>query len=159
MRKPVRRRPVVESLESLMLLSTFASTHAVAAEVSARGVNAGPIVLEGSARGFYRSGRAPGSPISFMARGNISPLGPATIKGTFQATVNPPTGTVVISAGRRGAVFATLASTEDPNVVTYTITGGRGRFAGASGNGTATINFSTPNARGRGTYSTVFHPA
>jgi|GEM_PF-5395903 len=161
MRRQVRRRPVVESLESLTLLSALATTatHAVAAEVSARPTNVGPIELVGTAKGVYRNGQAAGAPISFVARGNISPLGRSTIRGNFQATVSPPTGSVTFSEGRRGEVTATLAATEDPSIVTYTITGGKGRFASATGSGTATISFAKANARGLGSYSTTFHPA
>jgi hypothetical protein len=157
MRKLVRRRPEFESLESLTLLSGFATaTHSVAAEVAERATNLGPIVLAGTARGTYRSGATAGSPVTFSATGNISPLGRSTIKGSFQVTVLNPTGTVVISAGRRGAVTADLGGTASSNVVRYTITGGSGRFAGATGSGTATITFSSPDAQGRGRYSTTF---
>jgi hypothetical protein len=139
------------------LLSGFATaTHAAAAEIAERATNLGSIVLSGTAGGTYRTGATAGSPVTFSATGNISPLGRSTIKGSFQITVLNPTGTVVVSAGRRGAVIANISGTASSNVVTYTITGGTGRFAGAAGSGTATITFSPPNARGQGHYSTTF---
>jgi len=142
-RKRFRRRPEFESLESMVLLSGgFAPEHGLAALVVTGPKVKTPIALTGSAIGNYRFGHGLGTPINFGAIGLIKPLGGLTLKGSMLFEIQNPTGQVTISTSH-GKVFATLSATSPGSVFSYTITGGTGKWANASGTGDAFV-FTVP---------------
>jgi hypothetical protein len=102
--------------------------------------------LSGTASGTYRAGGA-GS-FNFSGKGTVSPLGRATVKGSLLM----PTGQMTI-ATRHGKVFANLSTTGLSTTVlntsvSYTITGGTGQFAGASGTGAGFLSISPAHGKG-----------
>jgi hypothetical protein len=150
-RLTIRWRPELESLESMVLLSGVAGAaerpaYAAAAMVATRPVSNAVVSLSGSASGTYRAGRALGSPYSFSGKGNISPLGRASVKGSLQLAAQ--TGQMTV-ATRHGKIFANLSTPGGVGPpVNYTITGGTGQFAGASGTGTGVLSTSPSHGRG-----------
>jgi hypothetical protein len=143
-----RRRPEFEALESMLLLSGASATDhhpAAAAAVGRPSLALGS--LFGTASGTYSFGRAAGAPVTFSGKGNVSPLGRATVRGSLQLAVASPSGRMIISA-RHGKVFADLSTAGLGAPVFYTITGGTGRWAGAAGLGEAIVN--TVPSHGKG---------
>src|SRR5262245_33067420 len=138
-RKKFSRRPELESLETMVLLSGVSVLRhsGVAVLVAREPQSSGPILLSGTARGTFRSGRGAGAPTSFSAKGSIGPLGKATLKGSLQFHVANPTGSVTLSVKNKGKLFASLSTQGLGSPVFYTITGGTGAFAGDSGSGEA----------------------
>jgi hypothetical protein len=162
-RMTYRRRPEFESLESMVLLSGVAAAgrHAAAALVATRPVTDALVSLSGTAAGTYRSGKAAGSPVTFTARGSVSPLGKAKVTGSLQLSIASPTGTMTIAAGHN-KVFANLSTKGlgAPVFINITITGGAGKFAGASGSGEAIVNIVPANGKGpaHGHLTITFQP-
>jgi hypothetical protein len=140
-RKKFCRRPELESLEAMVLLSgTSVVRHSgVAALVAPVAKTAGPIVLSGSARGTFQAEGGAGAPTSFSGKGHISPLGNATLKGSLQLAIANPTGSVTLTVKKHGQLFASLSTKGLGSPVFYTITGGTGTFAGDSGSGEAIL--------------------
>jgi hypothetical protein len=143
-RKKFGRRPELESLEAMVLLSgTSVVRHSVgAALVAPVAKTSGPIVLSGTARGTFQSGRGAVAATSFSAKGPISPLGKATLRGTLQLQTANPTGSVTLTVKKHGQLFASLTTKGLGSPVFYTITGGTGTFAGDSGSGEAILTTS-----------------
>ncbi len=150
-RRTYRRRPEFESLESMVLLSGIAAAehehHAAAAMVATKPVREALISLSGTASGTYRSGRAAGSPYTFTGKGTVSPLGRATVSGSLQLAVSAPTGQITV-ATRHGKIFASLSTSGLGAPVFYSITGGTGRFAGATGHGAGDLNIVQGHGKG-----------
>jgi hypothetical protein len=139
-----RRRPELESLESMVLLSGMVAAehpHHAAAAIFAthQPVTHAVVSLSGTARGTYR---ATGSGFTFTGTGTVSPLGHSTLKGSLLI----PTGQLTVST-RHGKVFANLSLPQLGAPVSYTITGGTGQFAGASGNGAGILSFVPAHGR------------
>jgi hypothetical protein len=170
-RKRFRRRPEFDSLETMVLLSGISVVEhtGVAALVAPVAKSGGskstttPIVLSGTAKGTFQTGRGAGAPTSFNAKGVITPLGHATLKGSIQPALfaqisrqhipitvgtgkgvpsnSPahPTGTVTLAVRKHGKVFASLSTQGSGSPVFYRITGATGTYTNVSGSGEAII--------------------
>jgi hypothetical protein len=154
MRQSFRRRPEVESLESMVLLSGLSMVErpGVAALVARQAQINSSTPLSGTATGTYTERR--GAPIHFSAKGSFSSLGNSTLKGTLNLSTGNASGKVTISVKKQGKVFANLTEAGVGSPVLYTITGGTGKLAGASGSGEAF--FTVGVGRGRGTSHGMF---
>ena len=140
-RKTVRRRPELESLESMLLLSGIAvDGHHAAAALVAPAITS---PLSGTASGTFRVSKSEqaGAPVSFMTQGNISPVGHLTAKGTFPLFASTAPQSVIIST-RHAKVTATLGAVQFGTPVAYQITGATGKYkflVGDSGEATLTV--------------------
>ena len=151
MKKSTRIRPVLESLESMMLLSTaMAHAHAVTqpaahvalvqattATVSAESTT---VVLHGTIKG---TGKISGTSLAVNGSGKLGQVGTATLKASG-SLANPPSSLTL--ATKKGNLY--LASSTTPLIsgtsgsTTYTITGGTKLYADATGSGSASATFS-----------------
>ena len=145
-RTRLRRRPELESLETVVLLSGISGA---AANVAREPLAGGPIVLSGIASGTYKTTKI-GEPTTFSEKGVISPLGKATIKGSIDYLEVNPTGTVTLTGvgKKHGKVFASVSTAGPYSPVYYTITGATGEYAGDTGSGVALV--SSAPAKGKG---------
>jgi hypothetical protein len=157
MRQRFCRRPEVESLESMVLLSglSIAQRPGAAALVAHEAQTSSPVQISGTAKGTYAAGRAVGAPVHFSAKGSLTPVGRATLTGTLQLATASPSGTLTISVKKQGKVFASLTTAGLGSPVFYTITGGTGTLAGESGSGEALVT-TVPTGRGRGRFTIDF---
>lgn len=135
-------RPAVESLESLMLMTAAPGRlHAMvmpAAEVATQATPA--IALHGTIRG---TGTLVGSTLTVHAAGQLGKVGLATI--TASGSITDPPASITL-ATRRGKLVLTAVT---PAVIAgtsgsvhYTITGGTGAYAHATGSGTIAGSYS-----------------
>ncbi len=136
-RKELRRRPELESLETMVLLSGISAVdHAGGEAMLAREpVADASIVLVGTAKGTYKTSSSFLS--TFNEKGTISPLGKVKIKGSIQYGILHPTGTVTVSSAtkKHGKITASLTTAGPDDPVFYTITSSSGIFAGDTGSG------------------------
>jgi hypothetical protein len=126
--KPKQRRPEVESLESMTLLSGVAAmVHPAAPQT---------LHLVGTLHGTFTSTRGAG-PSSVTASGTLTPLGKVNFTGKLPtASLSATSGNVSLS-NKQGKLLIGL------NVVglsgTYTINGGTKAYAGDTGTGSFSI--------------------
>jgi hypothetical protein len=148
-RKTCRRQPEFETMETLVLLSgaSIVGQHGVAALV-ARGPHVtGPIVLMGTVNGTYKADEGLKGPIRFDVKdATVHPLGKASVKGSVQVGALGFTGSSILRS-LHGAVFTNLSTSGPGSLLIYTITGGSGKFAGATGHGVASFT-TTPSRSG-----------
>jgi hypothetical protein len=127
MRKTLRRRPEVETLESLPLLSGIAAAP-------------GPLQLAGSLRG---SASTQGSP-TFHATGTLGAVGDVTAAGHGSIeTVTGPNGSFSFLT-KRGRIFVAtdVAPTGRRSFSgDYTIQGGSASYAGETGTGLFAVTY------------------
>ena len=156
MKKSTRIRPAVESLESMMLLSTAAvnlhalaqpTAHVVTAEATAPVVN-----LQGTLHG---TGKISGTSATVSGSGNLGKVGTATFKLNANLT-NPPTS--VTLSTKKGNLYlqasSSLVGAGSTGSTTYTITGGTKSYLNATGSGTVTGSYSL--AKGKVTLTIHF---
>jgi hypothetical protein len=133
-RRPVRRSPNLEALESKLLLSGSSDLHSqpTAALVAPVEKSTAPILLVGTLKGTYRE--QGGNPYAYTLSesGSLTPIGKATMKGSINYI--SLTGSASIS-GKHGKITLSLVTKRSSNVVDYTITGGTKEYAGATGQG------------------------
>ncbi len=140
-----RRRPEVEGLESMMLLSGAAGA-AVPAAVS------GPIALTGSDHGTYTT---KGFVSMSKGSGSISPLGHVTDKGSASLAVGEGTDTLSAKRGKLFVDLRVVGRTATGYSETYTIAGGTKEYAGATGSGHAQLSF-IPTSTTHGKFTTIY---
>jgi hypothetical protein len=152
-----RRRPQLETLETMTLLSGAGAAMGLSGPAATRGqvaaevgpvinlplipVGASPLFPRGTIRGLYvRQGGS--STIQFSASGSLSPLGATTETGTIGAT-----GTVLI-ATPKGTVTLQLFPATTPGHFNYGygITETTGAYAGDQGAGTVDVTLGPRNA-------------
>jgi hypothetical protein len=135
-------RPRVESLESMLLLSTLfaeASKHnKPPAHVAPKPY--GELPLVGTIKG---TGSVTGNTVSFSASGSIKAIGSTSIKVTGNLAI--PTSENVTLSAKKGKVYLTVSQIALANsqTLTYTVTGGTGTYAGATGSGTIQATLGT----------------
>lgn len=130
MKKSNRIRPVVESLESMMLLSTAtAGLHAVA-QVAAEATT---VALHGTIKG---TGTIAGTTLTVHGSGKLGKVGVATLTGSGDLAAPPDSitidthkGDLVLTATEKQVISGTSGH------VTYTISSGTGKYAGVTGSG------------------------
>jgi hypothetical protein len=130
MKKSLRCRPEVESLESMMLLS--AMPHAVP----------NPLVLIGTERGTYQ---LRGTNSVSKAAGLISPLGQVKDSGITSHITGLGNVTMTTKQGKLFVELKLRASGSE-YTGTYTITGGTKALVGETGTGTVQV---TPSNSGK----------
>lgn len=143
MKKSTRIRPVVESLESMILLSTaVASVHELARRPVhvAPPVESGPVALVGTVHG---AGTVVNGKISVSGSGNLGSVGLTSFR--INTTLTNPTTNVTL-ATRRGNLYLTSTSpiigAASGGSTTYSITGGTKYYAHASGTGVVSATYS-----------------
>jgi hypothetical protein len=146
-RKRLRRRPELESLETMVLLSGISALehHGAAAMVARETQAGGLITLSGTAKGTFK---AAGKSDNFLATGSLSPLGKISLKGSVNFAAG--TGSLIIaSTGRKhGKITASLTPNGPTNPVPYKITSASGIFAGDTGSGEAVFDAVTAHGKG-----------
>ena len=168
MRDRWRRRPQLESLESMTLLSSATTiAHAAAHRVVAPMTSPAPklpspglALLNGTAHGtFFAHGPSPtsGTIYSLFASGKVAPVGSTLLVGGFQTrgviASDRSSGTIVFEAPR-GNLFLRLFATPGPTAsapaasqyhFTYQVATGSGAFKNVSGSGTVEITLQPIN--------------
>jgi len=140
-KKSTRRRPEVESLESMMLLSTF--VHAEAHTSRPPVVVSSQVTLRGT---IHAKGNLTGDTLTIAGSGNLGKVGNASFN--LNTSLLAPTSTATLSTrgGRinlvanNGSVFGSNSGT-----ITYTIQGGSGSHASAFGSGTIHVSLTQIN--------------
>ena len=148
MKKSTRIRPVVESLESMMLLSTAVAhlhplaqpvAHIVTAEAT-KAVAPVTVALHGTIKG---TGKINGTSAALSGSGNLGSVGATTFKVNANL-LNPPTS--ITLASKKGNLYLTSASplvgAGTSGSTTYTITGGTKAYAHATGSGSVVGTYS-----------------
>jgi hypothetical protein len=155
-RRSTRRRPVLELLGAGVLLSesSVIRSGGLAALTATGSREKAAVELHGGAiNGSCHGGKGPGSPLNLNGRGVVQSLGLTSLsfQGTLQLGAASPEGSDVLSTkgGRITTVFAAARQpisgptafgpkgVEVP--LNYTITGGSGKWAGASSSGIAVM--------------------
>jgi hypothetical protein len=152
MRKSVRRRPELESLESIALLSGIptAAHPGVAALVDHLPQARKTIKLSGTVKGTYSASLF--GPVKFSAQGTVSPLGSVTATGSLNVLVVHPSGTMTVKTSH-GNINVKMSENFLGGPVTVTINGGTSRYLGAHGTGSGSI---TRTGVTHGTFSLKF---
>jgi hypothetical protein len=147
MKKVSRRRPELESLESLTLLSGVEGVvhghPAVPATVVTTASRAHPLTLQGTiaAKSLVTTKRD-GTTATISGSGTLRPIGPITLSGTlnFDAQGRQTSGALILVSRGSNKLLANLEqSAPGSNQFQYTITGGIKAFLYASGSGKATL--------------------
>jgi hypothetical protein len=131
MRKQMRRRPEVERLESMTLLSGVAA-HAATPTIPH------PLVLSGSIHGSLLAKGASKTSGVVNASGTFPLAGKLTFKGSLAASATgSETGSLTATSTKLGKLFVTVNLTRSATSFTgtYQVTGGTGAFANESGSG------------------------
>lgn len=135
MKKSPRLRPVVESLESMMLLSTaMAEVHALAKPaVHVVVAESTAVALHGTIKA---TGKISGTSAAISGSGNLGKVGTASLKvsGSLASfptsiTLNTKKGNLYLKAS------SSLVGAGSSGSTTYTITGGTKAYANATGAG------------------------
>jgi hypothetical protein len=144
-RNRFRRRPELEALETMVLLSAGPGAEGAGTAAMTDAV----LNMSGTAEGTYKTARS-GEPTTFSEQGDVSPLGKVKIKGSIDYLLATPAGTVTISSakGKRGTITASVVTGGPYSPIYYTITGATGVYAGDTGSGVAVLS-SVP-AKGKG---------
>jgi hypothetical protein len=154
MRSLKHRRPEVEALETMTLLSGMAgeALPAVAA-LKATPVVPHPLVLAGSIHGTFK---LKGGEVTINASGSFGSFGKVTFTGSLAlATATSENGTLTATSTKLGKLFVTLHETLSGTSAsgTYTITGGTKAFAGETGSGVVSSTFTASK------FTSTFSPA
>ncbi len=146
-KKSRRRRPEVEGLETLALLSGFAHAGvahvgAVHAEATKSTPSVAVVALHGT---IHATGKLSGETLSVSGSGNLGSVGTASAK--VAANLLSPPSTVTLSTKRGNIVLAEDAGTAlltsgSTGTGTYHVAGGTGSYAHSTGSGTITASFS-----------------
>lgn len=153
MKKSTRIRPVVESLESMLLLSTatmdLQSHHApiVAPHVSTEATTA--VHLMGTLKGTGTVNFAAASATA-SGSGNLGKVGKASFKVSGAEASLPTTVTLKTSKGNLILSSASpIVGSGSGASTTYSIVGGTKSYAHATGSGTVSGSYTAPNSAGK----------
>ena len=153
----MRRRPEVENLESLTLLSSMVGKahHAAAALVATPGTPLpNPLHLSGGANGSYQL-RGGSDTARINGSGSMGPIGKVRLSGVVTLDGESSGGGNLNVSNRRGRLTLVITSPtavgEQGFSATYVIVGGTGSLAGETGSGSfvATLR---PNGASRGSF-------
>jgi hypothetical protein len=149
MRKLFHRRPEVEPLESLALLSGLTGTaHTPLEAMVSKVALPNPLHLSGSVHGTIRMNSGATSS-TFSGSGSLSPIGKVTASGGANITGSNGSGNLSLS-GKQGKlnISFNVQTSGQGGSGTYTIINGTKGLAGENGSGTITITLSTTASRG-----------
>jgi hypothetical protein len=140
-RKALRRRPRLESLESIALLSGFSAAlhHAVPALIATEPRSLTAAVLLGSFNGKWMR-KTLTAPISFTGNGSVAGAAASLTGSLPHGVIAGGSATIKTSHGK----ITTHSTEKSGSAITFTVTGGTGKSEGASGTGTG--NLSAPNS-------------
>jgi hypothetical protein len=151
-RKTYRRRPSVESLESMVLLSGFsgATHHAAPALLTKLPAASAVTNVSGTLKGTFTSAAGDG-PYHLTGSGAVSPFGHTTVKGSY--IVSGPdyqlTGTLTLTTSKGNIVMDTVVETTEfgklTSPVSMTISNGTKHFKGIGGSGSGSLDFMVRN--------------
>jgi hypothetical protein len=140
MRKRMRRRPEVEGLEAMTLLSggMAAMAHQAVEVAAKKPVFPNPIHLVGTLNGTLTQS-AKGN--SIKVSGKITPVGKVSFTGPQPPTLLTGGVSNLVVPGKLGKVFVSLNLTPSGTSLsgTYTIVGGTKALAGETGSGNVTV--------------------
>ena len=140
-RKSVRRRPELESLESIALLSGISTVAhpGVAALIDHLPQASKSIALSGTVKGTFKPGRGPTAPVTFSVKGTVNPLGQVTATGSVHFdNVFLPYGTMTVTTSH-GKFNVKLQEKVLSGPFIATINGGTAEYLGASGKGSSQV--------------------
>jgi hypothetical protein len=165
-RERYRRRPSVESLESMVLLSglSAATRHAAPALLTKLPAASSVTNVSGTVEGKMTYGPGPVYVNSYKGTGAVSPLGHATVKGSYAVSVSgstyQATGTFTLTTSKGNIVVDTFKSAKvnsGNGPTSMTVTKGTKHFKGIVGSGSGSfLTLSPPGLHGRkvsGTFS------
>jgi hypothetical protein len=139
MRKRTRRRPEVETLESMTLLSgiTVAAEHPVAALAKTPSFP-NPLILNGTLHGTLT---AKGSSELLKASGNLKPIGKVSFSGSEPASTTGVLPSTLVVPVKTAKLFMSLnlKTTGTTATGTYNVTGGTKFLANERGSGNLTV--------------------
>ena len=136
-KKSTRLRPTVESLESMMLLSTIHVGVLQAEKATKAHVTPAPPVVALSGT-IHASGKVTGATTGTVSgSGNLGKVGTASFKVSVNLS-NPPSGVTLTT--KHGNIYlaseAALFTGSNSGTSTYVVTGGTGSYLHATGSGT-----------------------
>ena len=152
LRKSVRRRPELETLESIALLSGISTVAhpEVAALVQHLPQASKNIHLSGTVKGNYSVSPLTAT-IKFSASGPVSPLGSVSATGSLQV-LPTPSGSMVVKT-KKGNIDVKLSATTIKGPYIVKIYGGTKTYLGAHGTGSGSV---TRTGTLQGTFSLKF---
>jgi hypothetical protein len=139
MRKQLRRRPEVEGLEAMTLLSGMMGVASQAVEALAKTpALPNPLDLTGTLSGTVTE---KGHGETIKAAGHLSPIGKVSFSGPATGFSSSGGLTNLAIPGKAGKLFVSLNLTPAGTSLsgTYTITGGTKTLAGETGSGKVTV--------------------
>ncbi len=149
-RKTYRRRPSVELLESMVLLSGFSPVthHAAPARVTKLPAASMVTSVSGTVKGTFTT---QGGFFHLTGSSVVSPLGHTTVKGS--EVVSGPdllmTGMLTLTTSKGNIVMGTVVHTTEfgklPGPVSITITKGTKHFKAIGGSGSGSLDFMVRN--------------
>jgi hypothetical protein len=173
MNRTRRFLPALESLESIVALSTLPGAGAAAHPLIAQ--HSHPLALRGEISGIWGSsfGDPPipdgGAHQTLSGSGRLRGLGKVELNGSLHTPGFITTGTTTGSfdlTNARGTIHLEVAGapqpgfTPPPSSLTYTITGGTGRYAHVTGHGTVDLSEVTGGVMaGAPSFRVDFHPS
>ena len=146
MKKSTRLRPAVESLESMLLLSTaMAEVHALAKPaIHVVAAESTTVALHGTLKG---TATISGSSATVNASGNLGKIGTASVKTSGSLTNLPTSVTLTTKKGNLYlSASSSLVGSSTSGSTTYTITGGTKAYAHATGAGSVSGSYSVLKA-------------
>ena len=148
MRKMVSRRPVVETLESLTLLSGLGgASHHASGRAAVVAPLPNPLHLTGSLNGSYT---VKGSRPSATGSGSVDPLGKVKISGAGLVLGTSGAATLNLPAKKGKLILRLdLLSTDSGLSGRYTIVGGTRAAAGETGSGLVSVTAAGSTSKGR----------
>lgn len=143
-KKSHRRRPELETLEAVTLLSTFGHTLAPAVHAPAVHAAATPAITTVALHGtIHATGKLSGTTVAVSGSGNLGAVGSASAKVTVNL-LHPPSS-ITLSAKKGKLVLAEdspLLTSGNGGSTTYHVASGTGSYAHATGSGTVTATYS-----------------
>jgi len=139
-KKSTRRRPELESLESLMLLSASGAHHGGRPPAHVAPVT---VALSGT---IHATGQIQGNHLTVKGSGDLNPVGHATLQ--YSTRVDNPSLSVTLET-KHGKLLlvgdSPIATATTSGSTHYRVIGGTGSYTQATGSGTASVALGTPH--------------
>jgi hypothetical protein len=153
MKKSTRRRPGFESLESLMLLSTVMAEAVHAAKTPAQVAPSLPLALSGTGQvtAHITLNMLRSLAFKFSGSAQLEPIGHASLSLTLTAQSDATVAVVNLTLSTKHGKIDLQGSYSNPSETSvtfgYSVIGGTGMYARATGSGTITAGVGTPHGR------------